>query len=617
MIDNIQHKLSKIRRPRVNITYDVETEDAIIMKSLPCIIGIIADITGYRPDIFEAYETRKFIFINQFNFNEILISAKPAVMVNTILESGDQDSYLLEIKKMEDFDPLNIINNIPVLNELWIKKRKLKDLLVKISNSSKLFKKSLEIKDEGSLNSVFADQKFHDDNEKSYFFEIFQFMIDINNNNPNNESVLSVLSTKIKVINDIFAKNLDLILHNPDFQRLEATWRGLLYLIKNGSLSETLKVRIFNTKFDEIEHDLTMAMDFDQSYLFQKLYEEEFGTYGGNPYTALLIDHYLEKNPKNLGFIRMLSKVVSCAHLVTLTGVHPSLLNLESFEQIPEVKDFALVFESNELIPFKSFRNTEESRYVGLLLPRFISRLPYGPNGLDTGDLQYTEKINSHEDFCWSNSVYLYGQRICDSFFNYNWLSSIVGPENGGMIKNLPIYVYQTRNGDEIVKCPTEVAITDRKEYQLSNCGIISLCYCKDQDYAAFFSGQSANKPLVYNKDNASANAFISSKLQYMLNASRFVHYIKCIMRDKIGSYNTPESIKEYLDTWITNYILLNGSPTQDQMAEIPLKDANITIEEDPARPGCYRAIILIQPHFQMEELTVSLRLVARMPERG
>lgn len=614
MIENIQNKLGKIRPPRVHISYEVETEGAIVMKSLPCIIGIIADITGKRADIFESYETRKFVYINQFNFNEILLNARPAVDVGIILENGETDSFLLTMKTMEDFDPMNIINNIPALNTLWERKRKLKDLLVKISNSSKIYKKALEINDEKSLIDSFSDYKFITEEEKAYTLEIFRFLIDINKNEGN---ILAVLTQKIKELNDLFSKNLDLILHNKDFQRLEATWRGLLYLVKNGSLSETLKVRVFNSTFDEIEHDLTTAMDFDQSYLFNKVYEEEFGTYGGNPYTALFIDHYLDKTAKNMAFVRNLSKIASCAHLVTLLGTDPHLLNLESFENIPDVKDFSLVFESNELIPFKSFRNTEESRYIGLVLPRFISRLPYGPNGLDTGELNYTETIAGHEDFCWSNSVYLYAQRVCNSFFNFNWLASIVGPENGGMVSNLPTYLYKSYNGDEIIKCPTEVAITDRKEYQLSKCGFVSLCYCKDQDYAVFFSGQSANKPLIYNKENATANANLSSKIQYMLNASRFAHYIKCIMRDKIGSYSNPDSIKDYLNTWISNYILLNSQPSQEEMASVPLKDANITIEEDLSRPGCYRAVILIQPHFQMEELTVSLRLVARMPVRG
>jgi type VI secretion system protein ImpC len=609
MIDTIQQKLGRVKPPRVHITYDVETEGAIIHKELPCTIGIIADLTGLREEKFFEYESREFISLTPSNFNDVLIKCKPKASV-VISINGNNEENEICFEKIEDFEPINIINKVESLKQILNRKNRISELLVKISNSSKIFKNANDFMKTKDFDSVFKEYNFKNEEQKQNLKGLFELLSEFTEGD-----LQSQITKEISKLNEILSNCLNQILHNKSFQKIEATWRGLLYLIKNSEIGVSLKIYVLNATFDELEQDLTKAMEFDQSYLFKKVYEQEFGTYGGNPYSVLLIDHYIENNSMNMSFVYNLSKVVACAHLPTIVGTDPSMLDINSFEHIHEINNVGLIFQSNEFIKFRNFRNTEESRYVGFILPKFIGRLPYGPNTIPVKEINYTETIDSHNDFLWSNSVYLYGQRICDSFARFHWFASIVGPENGGMVQNLPIYSYKSSNGDVVVKCPTEIIITDRREKELSDNGFISLCYCKDQDYAVFFSGQSANKPLVYNKDNATANANLSSKLQYILNASRFAHYIKAIMRDKVGSFMNVNDVRDYLTDWISEYILLNDEPEMEEMAKTPLKGAKITVEEDLKRPGCYSAIILIQPHFQMEELTVSLRLVARLPE--
>jgi type VI secretion system protein ImpC len=657
MNDNIQKKIGRNRPPRVHITYDLETEGAIIKKELPCIMGLIADLTGYRDaaDPISEYNDRKFVFLDADNIDDVLRSFKPAVNIsiglpkestdqkkdtskatdtakatdaskkddkttqskmapNTTNQSSDaSESILIKFKSINDFHPLFLIKNLPLLNTRFERRKTLTEIKTKITNNYKLFVAATDLMTKKASDSASAlkDFKFLSDTQKTYLTTLFDTCKEINYIEEN--AILSI-NAEIAHLDSEINILLNQALHNPDYQKLEGSWLGLKYMLSNIELNESLKLRILNANFKEVSEDVVRAMDFDQSFLFQKLYEEEYGSYGGNPYTCLLIDQYITKDAQNIAYLHKLAEVVSAAHIPTSLGIDPSVFDIESYEYLHKPRIISKIFELPELIKFRSFRERDEARYVSFVLPRFMSRVPYGPKTEPIEGLNFTEEACDHTKFSWSNSVYVYGAKIGHSFGMYSWFASIIGPENGGMVTNLPVYVFQSRDGDKCIKCPTETAITDRREKELSEQGFIALCHCKDTDYSVFFSGQSANKPLKFNKTEANSNARVSARFQYMLNCSRFAHYIKCIMRDKIGSFSDRASIEKFLSTWIADYVLLMDEAPQEVKAQYPLREAKIIVVDVPGKPGCYDSIIYLRPHFQMEELTVSLRLVARIP---
>lgn len=618
MNDNVQKKIGRNKPPRVQITYDLETEGAIIQKSLPCIIGLISDLTMFidETDKINQYNERKFVYIDMDNFNDVLKSFKPAATVKIGLDPTKLESIVVKFKEIGNFHPLYLIENIPLLKERYDKRLKLSDLKVRLSNSYKLFEGGVLLLTgkETNIEKIFEGFNFISEDQKKYLLEIFGLLVGMTN--VEDHPIISVSNT-IDAIDKEINLLLNQALHSEEYQKLEASWLGVQYLIKNLELGDNLKLRILNAKFKEVNNDLLRALDFDQSFLFQKLYEEEYGTYGGMPYTCLLFDHLIEKNQEELSFLHKFSEVVSAAHIPTSIGVKSTFFDLDDYTLLHRPRTISKIFNSPEYAKFKSFRDRDESRYVNLILPSFMGRIPFGPKTNNIETLNFTEDVSSHDKFCWTNSVYSYGCNIGLAFSRYNWFASIIGPENGGMVSNLPVYIFKTLDGDVCIKCPSETSITDRREKELSEQGFICLCHCKDCDYSVFFSGQSANKPAVFDKDIANSNARLSARFQYMLNCSRFAHYIKCIMRDKIGNFADRLSVEKFLTKWITQYVLAMDEAPQEVKAQYPLREAKITVVDIPGKPGCYDSIIYLRPHFQMEELTVSLRLVARIPTPG
>lgn len=419
---------------------------------------------------------------------------------------------------------------------------------------------------------------------------------------------------RIAQLDDMISRQLSLIMHNEAFQKLEASWRGLHDLVFNTETGTNLKLRLLNATRQELQNDLDNAVEFDQSVLFKKVYEEEYGMFGGSPYSALLADFAFGRLPQDVNFLEGLSNVAAAAHAPLITNAAPELFDLPSFAQLQKPRDLAKIFESAEMIKWNSFRDSEDSRYVALVLPRVMARLPYGPDTLPVAEFNFVEQITDQDGFLWGNAAWAMAQRITESFFLYSWTAAIRGYEGGGLVSDLPIYTYKTDDGEVAVEVPTEVAITDRREKELSDLGFIALCYRKGTDEATFFGGQTANRPKVYIQDAATANARLSASLPYMLAASRFAHYIKVIMRDKIGSFMTRDNVSALLNSWITQYVLLNDEAGQETKARYPLREGRIDVTDDPARPGYYNAVVFLRPHFQLEELTVSIRLVAALP---
>ena len=420
----------------------------------------------------------------------------------------------------------------------------------------------------------------------------------------------------IAEIDSQLSSQINEILHNPAFQELEGTWRALHYLVMNTETSTQLKLRIMNVSKHDLLTDLENAVEFDQSSLFKKVYEEEYGTFGGHPYSCLIGGYEFTRHPQDILLLEKISNVAAAAHAPFIAAAHPRMFDMNSFSHLGEPRDLAKIFESTEMIKWRSFRDTEDSRYAALVMPRVLMRLPYGPDTLPVDGLNYVETIDGSDNsqFCWGNAAFIYGQRIGNAFALYKWPAAIRGVEGGGLVEGLPAYTFKTTDGDIALKCPTEIAITDRREKELSDMGFLALCHSKGTDYAAFFGGQTTQKPKVYNTDLANSNAALSARLPYLLAASRFAHYIKAIMRDKIGSFLTRDNVSMYLNNWIASYVLLNDTASQDLKARYPLREARVDVFDVPGKPGSYKATIFLRPHFQLEELTASIRLVAALP---
>jgi len=426
----------------------------------------------------------------------------------------------------------------------------------------------------------------------------------------------ATISARIADIDRLLTAQLNAIMHAPEFQKLEGSWRGLHYLVMQSETSVMLKLRVLNISKKELGKDLEKAAEFDQSALFKKVYEEEYGTFGGAPYGALIGDYEFGRNPQDLALLEKISNVAAAAHAPFLAAADPGLMGLESFTDLPNPRDLAKKFETPDYAKWKSFRESEDSRYVGLTLPRVLIRLPYGPDTVPIETFNFKEDVDGtdHSKYLWSNAAYAMATRLTDSFAKYGWCATIRGVEGGGKVEGLPTHTFKTDEGEIAMKCPTEIAITDRREKELSDLGFMPLVHCKGTDYAAFFGAQSCQKSKKYDTDAANANARLSTQLQYMFAMSRFAHYLKAIMRDKIGSFMTRKECEVYLNRWISNYVVSSEDAGMELKAKHPLKEARVEVAEVPGKPGCYRAVCFLKPHFQLDELTISLRLVAELP---
>jgi type VI secretion system protein ImpC len=426
----------------------------------------------------------------------------------------------------------------------------------------------------------------------------------------------AMINARIAQIDELLSAQLNEIMHHPDFQRLEATWRGLFYLLSNTETSVSLKIKVFNVNKKDLLKDLQKASEFDQSALFKKVYEEEFGVFGGAPFGTLIGDYEFGKGGQDMELLEKIASVAAAAHAPFVTGASPEMFNLESYTQLDQPRDLAKIFDTTEYAKWKSFRQSEDSRYVALTAPRVLIRQPYGMATVPIEAFNYEEQVDGtdHSKYLWANAAWALGARITQSFALYGWTATIRGVESGGLVEGLPVHNFRTESGDLAMKCPTEVPISDRREKELADLGFVSLVHQKGTDKACFFSVQSAQKPKVYDTPSATANARISAQLPYIFAVSRFAHYLKAIMRDKIGGFASRGEVEQFLNRWISNYVVSNDSAGFTLKAQCPLREARVDVSEIPGKPGCYRAVAFLRPHFQLDELTMSLRLVAELP---
>lgn len=468
------------------------------------------------------------------------------------------------------------------------------------------------------LDQVLAESRSASDPEPAYTRDLVGELIDqaMAGTLTFRRDLVTTLDLRIAELDRLMSAQINEVLHHPDFQALEGSWRGLHHLVRQSETGPMLRLKVMSASKAELVRDFRTAADFDQSGLFRKVYEEEYGTFGGAPFACLIGDYAFSRSPGDLYLLEELSHIAAAAHAPFIAAASPHLFGMERFTEIGRVRQLSKVFETVEYTRWKAFRESEDARYVGLVLPRVLARLPYGADTVPVDAFSFEEEVDgqAHERYLWCNAAYAYGCRLTAAFARHGWLAAIRGVEGGGLVEGLPAHTFKTEEGDLALKCPTEVALTDRTEKQLSDLGFIALVHCKHTDTAAFFSGSSVQKARAYLTDLANANVRLSTQLPYLFAVSRIAHYLKAIMRDKIGAFASRENVESHLNTWLSQYVLLDDSASQEAKARAPLREARVEVATVPGRPGCYRAAAFLQPHFQLDELTVSLRLVTDLP---
>ncbi len=434
---------------------------------------------------------------------------------------------------------------------------------------------------------------------------------------PSSDAI-AMVNAAIGKIEAIISEQLAEFMHDAEFQRLEAAWRGLQYLVMNTETSERLKIRVLNVSQNELKNDVQRAVDFDQSNLFKKIYEDEFGMLGGEPFGLIVGDFEFGNHPQDVQVLTKISGVVAAAHAPFIAAASSGMFGWADHTEISNPRDLEMIFDTHAYDQWKDFRASEDSRYVGLALPRILLRLPYGKDTVPVDGLAFEEGVDgkSHGHYLWGNAAYALAVCVAKAFAKYGWCANIRGIEGGGLVEDLPVHVFKADEGDLEVKCPTEVAITERRLKEMSDLGFIPICHHRGTGSAVFFSTKSVQRAAKYNEVDATANAELSTHLQYILAVSRFAHYLKAIMRQKLGSNMSREECETFLNTWIQQYVLARDSAEDVVKRKYPLREATVTVEEDPEHAGYYRATARLRPHYQLEGLTVSLRLVSRMPAR-
>jgi type VI secretion system protein ImpC len=433
------------------------------------------------------------------------------------------------------------------------------------------------------------------------------------------DDAIRSIEAMIAEIDKKLAEQLNTILHNEDFKRLEGTWRGLSYLVNNTESDETLKIRVLDISKKDVSKTLRKFKGtlWDQSPLFKKLYEDEYGTPGGEPYGCIIGDYEFNQTAPDVAILQGMGQIAAAAHAPFIAAADPALMNMDSWQQLGDPRDLTKIFQTPEYAPWRSLRDSEDSRYVSLTMPRFLSRMPYGAatNPVDEFDFEEDTEDADHSKYVWSNSAYAMATNINRAFKLYGWCTRIRGVESGGMVEGLPCHTFPTDDGGVDMKCPTEIAITDRREAELAKNGLMPLSHWKNTDYAVFIGGQTLHQPAVYDDPDATANDNLSSRLPYLFAASRFAHYLKCIVRDKIGSFKERDDMARYLNDWIMNYVEPDPhNASEEQKARRPLAEAEVVVEEVEGNPGYYSAKFYLRPHYQLEGLTASLRLVSKLP---
>ncbi|MBV8605555.1 MAG: type VI secretion system contractile sheath large subunit [Pelomonas sp.] len=430
------------------------------------------------------------------------------------------------------------------------------------------------------------------------------------------EAMVAALDKKL-------SEQINLILHHEDFQKLESAWRGLHYMVSNTETDEHLKIRVMSISKQDLGKTLKRykGTAWDQSPLFKKLYEEEYGQFGGEPFGAIVGDYHFDHSPPDVELLGEMSKIAAAAHAPFITGAAPTVMQMDSWGELANPRDLTKIFTTPEYAAWRSLRESDDARYLAMCMPRFLGRIPYGPKTSPVDAFNFEEDTTGaeHDKYSWCNAAYAMATNINRSFKIYGWCSRIRGIESGGAVENLPTHTFPTDDGGVDMKCPTEIAISDRREAELSKNGFLAMIHRKNSDFASFIGAQSLQKPTEYDDPDATANAALAARLPYLFACNRFAHYLKCMVRDKVGSFKTRDAMERWLNQWIGNYV--DGDPansSEEIKAQRPLAAAEVVVEEVEGAPGYYQSKFFLKPHYQLEGLSVSLRLVSKLPsEKG
>lgn len=430
---------------------------------------------------------------------------------------------------------------------------------------------------------------------------------------------LKTIESLVAEIDRKLSEQMNEILHHEQFRSLEGTWRGFHYLVNNTETDEMLKIRVLNITKAELHKTLKKfkGTNWDQSPIFKKIYEEEFGQFGGEPYGCIVADYYIDHSPVDVEMMREIAKTAAAGHTPFIAGASPTLMQMGSWQELSNPRDLTKIFTTAEYASWRSLRDDDDSRYIGLAMPRFLARLPYGAKSNPVEKFAFEEDTagSDHNKFVWANGAYAFARNINRSFKLYGWCSRIRGIESGGSVEYLPVHCFPTDDGGVEIKCPTEIAISDRREAELAKNGFAPLVFRKNSDFAAFLGAQSLNKPIEFDDADATANARLASRLPYLFATCRFAHYLKCIVRDKVGSFKERAEMQTWLNNWINQYVETNPATASEvDKARRPLAAAEIIVEDVEGDPGYYQSRFFLRPHYQLEGLTVSLRLVSKLP---
>ena len=433
------------------------------------------------------------------------------------------------------------------------------------------------------------------------------------------DDAIRSITSMIGEIDKKLSEQVNLIMHHEDFQKLEGSWRGLHHLVNNTETDEMLKIKVFNISKKDLGKTLKKfkGTAWDQSPVFKKIYEEEYGQFGGEPYGCLCADYHFDHSPPDVELLGEMAQVCAASHTPMITGAAPTVMQMDSWQELSNPRDLTKIFGTAEYASWRSLRESEDSRYIGLAMPRYLARLPYGAktNPVEGFDFEEDVADADHNKYTWSNAAYAMATNITRAFKLYGWTTQIRGIESGGAVEGLPTHTFPTDDGGVDMKCPTEIAISDRREGELAKNGFMPLIHKKNSDFAAFIGAQSLQKPTEYDDPDATANANLSARLPYLFATCRFAHYLKCMVRDKIGSFQDEGSLQNWLQNWINRYVEPNpGGASQADMARRPLAEAKVVVEPDPSNPGYYASKFFLRPHYQLEGLTVSLRLTSKLP---
>ena len=666
---NSQKFIGRNRAPRVQIEYDVELYGAQKKVQLPFVMGVMSDLSGANASELPAIDARKALEFDVSNFDSRMQSMKPRVSLsvpNSVDRRGAASAVDMTFESMDDFSPAEVARKVEPLRKLLEARTQLANLGTYLdgkSGAEKLIAQAIKDpallqalgavpKDTLTSNPATSEESLWNARTKieqgvqSALTEVSEFSALLSKEfKPKNErareeveaavrtlaehvlqdsnvvsdDLTQTINAYVAEIDRKLSEQLNQILHDAEFQQLEGAWRGLHHLVTNTETDPLLKIRVMNVSKKELARNLKRfkGVAWDQSPVFKRIYEEEYGQLGGEPYGCLIGDYYFDHGPQDVELLRGIAQVAAAAHAPFISAAGSSLLGMENWNELANPRDLSMIFTTPDYAAWRSLRETDDARYLALTMPRTLARLPYGAKTDPVEDFDFEEDTEGADSskYTWQNAAYAMAVNINRSFKYYGWCTRIRGVESGGAVENLPVHTFPSDDGGVDMKCPTEIAITDRRSSELDKMGLMPLVHRKNSDIAAFIGAQSVAKPEEYDDPSATANSNLSARLPYMFACCRFAHYLKCIVRDKIGSFSTREQMESWLSNWVMNYV--DGDPknsSEETKARKPLAAAEVVVEEVEGNPGYYTSKFFLKPHYQLEGLTVSLRLVSRLP---